>query len=61
MAWARPVTTAGPQAVTASSASSITDTHLRVWLLDGIPPGTAQPFTVVRAVNGIRKPHAAGA
>ncbi|MGW6695557.1 hypothetical protein ACWF62_17455 [Rhodococcus sp. NPDC054953] len=61
MAWARPVTVAGPQAVTGYSASSITDTHLRVWLLDGIPPATAQPFTVIRSVNGIRKPHPAGA
>ncbi|MFI9465761.1 hypothetical protein [Streptomyces xiamenensis] len=61
MSWVRPVATAGPQTVTGYSASSITDTHLRVWLLDGIPPGNAQPFTVVRAVNGVRKPHPAGA
>lgn len=61
MAWARPVTAAGPQAVTAYSASSITDCHLRVWLLNGIPPANAQPFTVARAQNGIRKAHSAGA
>ncbi|MCK1813250.1 hypothetical protein MTQ13_03005 [Streptomyces sp. XM4011] len=61
MAWARPVTDAGPQAITAYSASSITDCHLRVWLLSGIPPANAQPFTVIRSVNGIRKAHPDGA
>ncbi|MFE1361308.1 hypothetical protein [Streptomyces harbinensis] len=59
-AWARPVTTAGTQVVSMASGTNIFDIHLRVWLLSGVPSSSAQPFSVVRSVNGISKPHAAG-
>ncbi|GAA2364701.1 hypothetical protein [Streptomyces carpaticus] len=60
-AWARPITAPGPQSVTFNSGTNVFDVHLRVWLLSGVPSSAAQPFAVIRAVNGIEKPHGAGA
>jgi hypothetical protein len=62
-AWARRVETAGAHEVTLADGA-VTDN--RGWLLvlsgtDGALVGTGQPLTVTRSVNGVIKPHTAGA
>jgi hypothetical protein len=59
-AWARRVDVAGAQSVKFTTSPQQYDNHARLFVISGIAAGDAQPFTVVRAVNGIVKPHGAG-
>src|SRR5215510_6584531 len=51
-AWAKPVASAGIQAVTYPVVAGIDDNHARLYVLTGVT-GITQQFTVTRSVNGV--------
>ncbi|GAB3117810.1 hypothetical protein GCM10027160_28900 [Streptomyces calidiresistens] len=58
--WARQASTSGAQEVVLSGGDQLTDVHGWLLVFAGVSAASGQPFTVIRARNGISKTHPAG-